>query len=243
MWNYTPIPNVKKIIAIASGKGGVGKSAVAVGLAFALRQRGLRVGIMDADICGPSLPLMLGITERPEMCEGVLLPIMKENIACMSVGFLLGDAAAVMRGPLVSKTLNQFLRNTHWGINGELDVLIVDTPPGTGDIQLSLMQQAPLGHGGGGVIIVTTPQKIALEDVRRAVKMYQKVNIPILGVIENMSGEIFGTQGGKQLAEEINTSLLGSIALDADLRKAADNGDFLTLSSYFNEIAEQIPND
>jgi len=221
VWNSEPLPYVRRIIAIASGKGGVGKSTTAVCLARALSQSGRNVGILDADIYGPSIPLMMGLSGQPEFKEK-MIPLESAGIKCMSMGFITGDEAAVLRGPMISKTLNQLLRMTLWGTPEKpLDLLIVDMPPGTGDIHLSMAQQAPMD----GAIIVTTPQAVALIDARKCAKMFGKVNVPLLGVIENMSGSIFGSGGGQILADEFHVPLLGSVALDAAIREHTDRGE------------------
>lgn len=220
MWNSAPLENVKKIIAIASGKGGVGKSTTAVNLAYALKAAGKHVGLLDADIYGPSLPRMLSLSGRPEIKEGRMQPLEQDGIECMSMGFITGDEAAILRGPMISKTLQQLLRSTRWGSGSMLDVLIVDMPPGTGDIHLSMAQQVPLSGG----VIVTTPQEVAVLDARKALTMFKKVNVPVLGVIENMSGGIFGAGGGKKLADEMGVPFLGAIPMDAAIVAASDNG-------------------
>jgi len=226
VWNTTPVEGVKKIIAIASGKGGVGKSTAAVNLAYALQRAGKRVGLLDADVYGPSLPKMMALSGRPEIENEKMIPLVKDGIACMSMGFIIGDEAAILRGPMITKALNQMMRFTNWG---ELDVLLVDMPPGTGDIHISMVQQVPLD----GVIIITTPQEVAVSDARKALKMFRKVGTPIVGVMENMSGfvapdgsriAIFGEGGGKKLAAENGVPFLGEIPLDMAIRVAADAG-------------------
>ena len=218
VWNVTPVAGVKKVIAVASGKGGVGKSTTSVNLALALQKNGLRVGLLDADIYGPSLPRMLGLANiKPEIIDNKMIPPQAYGIQCMSMGFITGDDAAILRGPMISKTLHQLLRFTHWN---DLDVLLVDMPPGTGDTHLSLVQQAPLF----GAVIVTTPQEVALMDARKALKMFEKVDVKVLGVIENMSGGIFGSGGGKRLAEEMAVPFLGEIPMDAAIVTASDEG-------------------
>jgi ATP-binding protein involved in chromosome partitioning len=223
------LPTIKNIIAVASGKGGVGKSTTAVNLAIALAEEGARVGILDADIYGPSQPLMLGVTTRPELNDKkVLVPVVRHGVQSMSIGYLIDETAPmVWRGPMVSMALQQLLNDTQWD---NLDYLIVDLPPGTGDVQLTLAQKIPVS----AAVIVTTPQDLALLDARRAYEMFQKVNVPVLGVIENMSvhvcsqcghvEHIFGEGGGGRLAEQYGLQLLGSLPLDLAIRADTDNG-------------------
>ena len=224
------LSGIRNIIAVASGKGGVGKSTVAVNLALALRREGARVGLLDADIYGPSIPLMLGSTkERPASHDGKQMqPISVYGIVCNSIGFLVPESeATVWRGPMASKALSQILHETRWG---ELDYLIVDMPPGTGDIQLTMAQQVPTT----ATLIVTTPQDIALADVRKGISMFNKVNIPVLGVIENMSYHIcskcghqeaiFGTGGGQKVAEQYGIALLAQLPLHIQVRECMDEG-------------------
>ena len=224
------LPGIRNIIAVASGKGGVGKSTVAVNLALALRHEGARVGLLDADIYGPSIPLMLGSTkERPASHDGKQMqPISVYGIVCNSIGFLVPESeATVWRGPMASKALSQILHETRWG---ELDYLIVDMPPGTGDIQLTMAQQVPTT----ATLIVTTPQDIALADVRKGIAMFNKVDIPVLGVIENMSYHIcskcghqeaiFGTGGGQKVAEQYGIALLAQLPLHIQVRECMDEG-------------------
>jgi ATP-binding protein involved in chromosome partitioning len=223
------LPNVKNIIAVASGKGGVGKSTTAVNLALALAAEGAKVGILDADIYGPSQPMMLGITGRPETSDGKSMePMEGHGIQAMSIGFLVDiDTPMVWRGPMVTGALEQLLRETRWR---ELDYLLVDMPPGTGDIQLTLSQKVPVT----GAVIVTTPQDIALLDARKGLKMFEKVGIPILGIVENMSTHIcsqcgheehiFGAGGGAQMCKDYNVDLLGSLPLDIRIREQTDGG-------------------
>lgn len=229
------IPGVRHVIAVASGKGGVGKSTVSVNLAAGLAFRGLRVGLCDCDLYGPSVALMCGASDRPLADgEGRILPVRRHGLALMSMGLLLGDdSPAVLRGPMVTRYTQQFLRNVSWG---ELDVLVLDLPPGTGDIQLTIVQTIPLT----GAVIVTTPQEVALIDARKAVSMFAKTNVPILGILENMSGfhapdgsfhEIFGRGGGEAEASRLGVPFLGSLPLDPDLRKASDEGTPLVLSN------------
>ncbi|MDD2932898.1 MAG: iron-sulfur cluster carrier protein ApbC [Methylotenera sp.] len=223
------LPNVKNIIAVASGKGGVGKSTTSVNLALALAAEGATVGLLDADIYGPSQPQMLGISGRPESLDGKSMePMQAHGIQAMSIGFLIdNDTPMVWRGPMVTGALEQLLRETKWS---NLDYLIIDLPPGTGDIQLTLAQKIPVT----GAIIVTTPQDIALLDARKGLKMFEKVNIPILGIVENMSTHIcskcgheehiFGAGGGELMAKDYHVDLLGSLPLDIGIRIQADSG-------------------
>jgi ATP-binding protein involved in chromosome partitioning len=223
------IPGVKNIIAVASGKGGVGKSTTAVNLALALAAEGVSVGMLDADIYGPSQPTMLGITGRPESKDGKRLePMEGHGIQAMSIGFLIDvETPMVWRGPMVTQALEQLLNETNWH---DIDYLVVDLPPGTGDIQLTLAQRVPVT----GAVIVTTPQDIALMDARKGLKMFEKVNIPILGVVENMSlhicskcgheENIFGSGGGDRMSKDYGIDLLGSLPLDIAIREQADSG-------------------
>jgi ATP-binding protein involved in chromosome partitioning len=225
-----PLPGVHNIIAVASGKGGVGKSTVAVNFALSLAQEGARVGILDADIYGPSQPRMLGLMgRRPETRDGKTLePLTAHGLEAMWVGFLVDDRQPMAwRGPMVTSALNQLLMQTHWG---NLDYLVVDMPPGTGDIQLTLAQRVPVS----GAVIVTTPQDIALADARKGLEMFQKVNVTVLGVVENMSihvcsncgheEHIFGEHGGRVLSEQYGVPLLGALPLDKRIREETDAG-------------------
>jgi ATP-binding protein involved in chromosome partitioning len=210
--------NVKHVIAVTSGKGGVGKSTCAVNLAAALAATGASVGILDADVYGPNVPVMMGIYEKPRGSGGKLFPIEAHGIKTMSVGYMIEDGQPVMwRGPMLHRALEQFLQDVEWG---DLDYLIVDMPPGTGDAQLSLSQLVPLT----GMVVVTMPQEVSLTDVRRAIGMAQQVKTDVLGVIENMSGEIFGEGGGQATAEKFHVPFLGSIPLQAGMRKGGDAG-------------------
>jgi ATP-binding protein involved in chromosome partitioning len=223
------IPGVKNIIAIASGKGGVGKSTTAVNLALALAAEGAQVGVLDADIYGPSQPMMLGIAGRPESKDGKTLePLEAYGLQAMSIGFLIdADTPMVWRGPMVTQALEQLLKDTNWR---ELDYLIVDMPPGTGDIQLTLAQKVPVT----GAIIVTTPQDIALIDARKGLKMFEKVGVPIVGIVENMSMHvcskcghaeaIFGEGGGEKMCADYNVPFLGGLPLDIRIREQTDAG-------------------
>jgi ATP-binding protein involved in chromosome partitioning len=236
------LPNVKNIIAVASGKGGVGKSTTSVNLALALAAEGATVGLLDADIYGPSQPQMLGISGRPESADGKSMePMRAHGIQAMSIGFLIDtDTPMVWRGPMVTGALEQLLRETNWQ---NLDYLIIDLPPGTGDIQLTLSQKIPVT----GAIIVTTPQDIALLDARKGLKMFEKVNIPILGIVENMSTHIcskcgheehiFGAGGGELMAKDYNVDLLGSLPLDIGIRMQADSGTPTVIADPDSKIA------
>ena len=223
------LPNVKNIIAVASGKGGVGKSTTAVNLALALAAEGASVGLLDADIYGPSQPMMMGIEGRPESVDGKNMePMENFGIQVMSIGFLVAqDEAMIWRGPMATQALEQLLRQTNWR---DLDYLIVDMPPGTGDIQLTLSQRVPMT----GAVIVTTPQDIALLDAKKGIKMFEKVGVPILGIVENMAvhicsncghtEHIFGEDGGKKMAVDYKMDYLGALPLDMQIRLQADNG-------------------
>jgi len=223
------LPNVKNIIAVASGKGGVGKSTTAVNLALALAAEGATVGMLDADIYGPSQPTMLGISGRPETRDGKTLePMMGHGIQASSIGFMIDtDTPMVWRGPMVTQALEQLLRDTNWR---DLDYLIVDMPPGTGDIHLTLSQKIPVT----GAVIVTTPQDIALLDARKGLKMFEKVGIPILGIVENMAMHIcsqcqhaepiFGTGGGERMSKDYGVEYLGGLPLDIRIREQTDSG-------------------
>ena len=224
-----PLPNIKNIIAVASGKGGVGKSTTSVNLALALQSEGANVGILDADIYGPSIPAMLGVSGFPASEDGkTMTPKTSYGIQTISIGYLIDeDQPMIWRGPMVTNALQQLLKDTNWT---DLDYLIVDLPPGTGDIQLTLSQQIPVS----GAVIVTTPQDIALLDAQRGLKMFEKVNVPVLGIIENMSihicsncgheEAIFGEGGGAAMAQKNQVELLGSLPLDINIRKNADSG-------------------
>jgi ATP-binding protein involved in chromosome partitioning len=237
----TLLPGVKKIIAVASGKGGVGKSTVAVNLAVALAQSGLAIGLLDADIYGPSVPRMLGASAQPEVKGGRITPITAWGIKIMSMGFLVPEEKAlVWRGPMVMGAINQMLGQVEWGA---LDVLVVDMPPGTGDAQLTLAQKAR-PHG---TVIVSTPQDIALLDARRGIKMFEQVNVPVLGIVENMSffccpncghrAEIFGHGGARAEAERLSVPFLGEIPLQLAIRESGDAGTPITAAAPDGEIA------
>ncbi len=223
------LPGVKNIIAVASGKGGVGKSTTAVNLALALAAEGASVGLLDADIYGPSIPMMMGIAGKPESADGKSMePMLGHGLQVMSIGFLVEpDQAMIWRGPMATQALDQLLRQTAWK---DLDYLIVDMPPGTGDIQLTLSQRVPLT----GAVIVTTPQDIALLDAKKGIKMFEKVGVPILGIVENMAvhvctkcghiEHIFGEDGGKKMAADYQMDYLGGLPLDMQIRLQADGG-------------------
>lgn len=236
------LPNVKNIVAVASGKGGVGKSTTAVNLALALAAEGAAVGILDADIYGPSQPMMMGIEGRPESEDGKTMePLENYGVQVMSIGFLVdADNPMIWRGPMATQALEQLLRQTNWR---ELDYLIVDMPPGTGDIQLTLSQRVPLT----GAVIVTTPQDIALLDAKKGIKMFEKVGVPILGIVENMAvhvcsncghvEHIFGADGGRKLAEQYQMDYLGALPLDIRIREQADGGRPTVVSDPEGEVA------
>ncbi len=223
------LPKVKNIIAVASGKGGVGKSTTAVNLALALAAEGASVGLLDADIYGPSVPMMMGVEGRPESEDGQTMePLENYGVQVMSIGFLVAqDEAMIWRGPMATQALEQLLRQTNWK---DLDYLIVDMPPGTGDIQLTLSQRVPMT----GAVVVTTPQDIALLDAKKGIKMFEKVGVPILGIVENMAvhvcsncghtEHIFGADGGKNMAAEYNMAYLGALPLNMQIRVQADSG-------------------
>jgi len=223
------LPNVKNIIAVASGKGGVGKSTTAANLALALAAEGASVGLLDADIYGPSQPMMMGVEGRPESDDGKTMePLENYGVQVMSIGFLVDkDEAMIWRGPMATQALEQLLRQTNWR---DLDYLIIDMPPGTGDIQLTLSQRVPMT----GAVIVTTPQDIALLDAKKGIKMFEKVGVPILGIVENMAvhvcsncghtEHIFGVDGGKKMAVEYDMDYLGALPLDINIRLQADSG-------------------
>jgi len=237
------LPSVKNIVAVASGKGGVGKSTTAVNLALALAAEGAQVGLLDADIYGPSQPMMMGIDARPESDDGKTMePLEKYGVQVMSIGFLVNpDDAMIWRGPMATQALEQLLRQTNWR---DLDYLIVDLPPGTGDIQLTLSQRVPMT----GAVIVTTPQDIALLDARKGIKMFEKVGVPILGIVENMAvhvcsncghaEHIFGEGGGRRLAEQYGADYLGALPLDIKIRLQADGGKPTVIAEPDSEVAD-----
>ncbi|HLG15078.1 MAG TPA: iron-sulfur cluster carrier protein ApbC [Blastocatellia bacterium] len=245
------VPGVRNIIAVSSGKGGVGKSTVAVNLAVALAQRGARVGLLDTDVYGPNVPIMVGVNEEPQVRGQRLLPHVAYSVKVMSIGFLnRGDRPVVWRGPMLHSAVKQFLYDVEWG---ELDYLIVDMPPGTGDAQLSLAQLVPVQ----GAVLVTTPQEVAMADVRKAYNMFEQVHIPVLGIVENMSyfvcsncsekHWVFGSGGGEALASLFKTNLLGQIPLSVNVRESGDSGVPIVVSERdspqakaFIQIAENV---
>lgn len=242
--NISPLPNIKNIIAVASGKGGVGKSTTSVNLALALQQEGARVGLLDADIYGPSIPTMLNIQEKPQSNDGKSMqPLEAYGLQVMSIGALIEeDSPMIWRGPIVTQTLTQLLNETNWD---DLDYLVIDLPPGTGDVQLTLSQQIPVT----GAIIVTTPQQVSLIDAKKGLKMFEKVEIPVLGIIENMSTHIcsncgheeaiFGAHGGKEMAKQYNVDFLGALPLNKRIREEADAGKPTVTAEPTSEIAQK----
>ena len=236
------LPGVANVIAVSSGKGGVGKSTTAVNLALALSAEGARVGLLDADIYGPSLPLMMGLSDRPESEDGkTMQPLRNHGVKVMSIGFLVDpEQAVVWRGPMATQALDQLLRQTAWG---ELDYLVIDMPPGTGDIQLTLSQRVPLT----GAVIVTTPQDIALLDAKKGLNMFEKVGVPILGIVENMAvhvctncghvEHIFGADGGKRMAGQYGVAYLGALPLTMAIREQTDSGTPTVAAEPEGEIA------
>ena len=249
-----PIPGVRRLIAVASGKGGVGKSTTAANLCVALARQGAAVGLMDADIYGPNVPIMMGVNEMPDMdANGGILPLKRHNGKMISLGLITEAGAPVIwRGPMLAKMVIQFLRDVSWA---PLDFLVIDLPPGTGDVQLTLIQSARLD----GAVIVTTPQSVALEDVRRGIRMFNTVEVPVIGIVENMSEyicgncntrtDIFGKGGGAKMASEYGVPLLGEIPLDLRIRRAGDTGAPITagdpespVSRRYDEIASGVRN-
>jgi ATP-binding protein involved in chromosome partitioning len=245
------IPGVRNAVAISAGKGGVGKSTLSVNVALALQQSGARVGLLDADVYGPNIPIMLGLTEQPRANrEGKMLPLEAHGLKVVSFGTILKPGEPVIwRGPMLAKALREFLYEVAWG---ELDYLVIDLPPGTGDVQLSLAQSMPMT----GAVICTTPQDVSLADVSRGIQMFRKLNVPVLGVVENMSGfvcphceertEIFGSGGGKELAERYGLPFLGAIPLDPRIRVGRDGAPFMvgaadsTVGRVFHDVASHI---
>jgi ATP-binding protein involved in chromosome partitioning len=237
------LPRVKNIVAVASGKGGVGKSTTAVNLALALAAEGAAVGLLDADIYGPSIPMMMGAEGRPDSEDGKTMePLENYGVQIMSIGFLVAqDEAMIWRGPMATQALEQLLRQTNWR---DLDYLIVDMPPGTGDIQLTLSQRVPMT----GAVIVTTPQDIALLDAKKGIKMFEKVGVPILGIVENMAAHvcsqcghvehIFGADGGKKMAADYGMDYLGALPLDMQIRLQADSGQPTVVAQPDSEVAQ-----
>ncbi len=242
----TPVefPELGRILAISSGKGGVGKSTVSANLAVALAQAGHRVGLMDADIYGPNIPRMFGVFDKPPLADGKMVPLEAYGVKLMSIGFLIDrDAAAIWRGPIIMKIVQQFLRDVLWG---QLDYFIIDLPPGTGDAQLSLVQSCNVSSA----IIVTTPQDVAVGDALRGAKMFERVNVPVLGVVENMSGftdavsgrviDLFGSGGGQRLAEELGVPLLAQIPLQPGLATLADGGKPIVAAEPASDAAKRL---
>ncbi len=249
-----PVPGVKSLIAVASGKGGVGKSTTAVNLALGLQATGLKVGILDADIYGPSQPRLLGLKGQPQVLQGkTLKPMEGYGLKAMSMGFMVDEETPVIwRGPMVVGALNQMLRDVAWGEDGDLDVLVIDMPPGTGDVQLTMAQQVPLS----GAVIVSTPQDLALIDARKGLAMFRKVGVPVLGIVENMSyyvcpkcgerADIFGHGGARDEAERLGVPFLGAIPLDMEIRARSDSGQPITATKpdsphaqSFREVAQR----
>lgn len=237
-----PIPGVQNLIAIGSGKGGVGKTTVSVNLAIALSQMGHRVGLLDADVYGPNVPLMMGISETPRAVGERIQPLEKYGVTLMSMGFLNpGDKPLIWRGPMLHSVIQQFLRGVDWG---ELEYLLIDLPPGTGDVQLSLIQTAPLT----GAVVVTTPSDVSLEDARKAVNMFGQVRVPVLGLVENMSYlivpgtgqkiDVFGSGGGRRTAENMGIPFLGELPLDPQVRVGGDSGSPVAIHGNGDDRAE-----
>ena len=239
------LPGVRKIIAVASGKGGVGKSTISANIALALASKGLNVGLLDADIYGPSQSHIMGVKDmKPELSDKCVMPIVAHDVKCMSMGFVMSpNTPAIWRGPMASGALQRLLSDTKWG---NLDILLVDMPPGTGDIQLTISQRVPLG----GAIIVTTPQDIALLDARKAIEMFTKVGVPALGIVENMSTHVcshcgheeavFGSNGGERIALEYGTKLLAQLPLSLSIRKQSDEGVPIVLSDPESPASQAI---
>jgi ATP-binding protein involved in chromosome partitioning len=245
-----PVEGVTNLIAVGSGKGGVGKTTVSVNLAIALASQGLKVGLMDADVYGPNVPLMMGTRANPHAIGEKIQPIVSHNVKLMSMGFMSpGDKPLIWRGPMLHSVMQQFLRGVDWG---QLDYLIIDLPPGTGDVQLSLVQTVPIN----GAIVVTTPSEVAMEDARKAVRMFEQVKTPILGLVENMSylvgpsGEhidVFGKGGGRRMADAMNIPFLVELPLDPNVRIGGDSGSPVALNptgpgAPFQELATKVVN-
>jgi ATP-binding protein involved in chromosome partitioning len=244
-----PIPGVRNLIAVGSGKGGVGKTTVSVNLALTLSKLGHRTGLLDADVYGPNVPLMMGIREAPRAAGDRIQPLEQHGIQLMSMGFLNpGDKPLIWRGPMLNSVVQQFLRGVNWN---DLEYLVIDLPPGTGDVQLTLIQTAPVT----GAIIVTTPSEVSLEDARKAVLMFQQVRVDVLGIVENMSYmivpgtsqriDVFGEGGGKRTAEAMNVPFLGELPLDPDIRIGGDTGKPIMLAGDsraqgFTNIAQRV---
>ena len=232
--NVIRLPRDCRVLAVASGKGGVGKSSLSANLAVAFARQGMRVGILDADIYGHSIPHILGIHQKPVALDDLIVPPVKDGLKLMSIGFFLDENEPVMwRGPMLHKALEQFLTDVHWG---ELDLLVVDMPPGTGDVSISLGQLLPRAE----VVVVTTPQNLAQDVASRAASMAQKTNMRLLGVIENMTGDVFGTGGGAALAARLDVPLLGQVPLDPLLREQGDLGEPIVASHPESETAQTI---
>jgi ATP-binding protein involved in chromosome partitioning len=222
---------VKNIIAVASGKGGVGKSTVSTNLAVSLALDGAKVGVLDADIYGPNIPMMFGLAGKPRVVNDQMVPFERYGVQVISMGFLMPDGEAVVwRGPMLHKAIQQLFTDVAWG---DLDYLIVDLPPGTGDAQLSLAQSVPLTGG----VIITTPQAVSISDARRGATAFKRLEVPVIGVIENMAGDVFGTGGGEQAARLIGTEYLGSIALDSRIRQGGDSGAPIVIAEPDSEAA------
>src|SRR5499427_6264802 len=237
-----PIPGVKNLIAVGSGKGGVGKTTVSVNLAVGLAAMGYKAGLMDADVYGPNVPLMMGINQTPMANGERIQPLEQHGVKLMSMGFLNpGDKPLVWRGPMLRSVIQQFLRGVDWG---DLDYLVIDLPPGTGDVQLTLIQTAPIT----GAVVVTTPSDVSLEDARKAVHMFNQVKVPILGIVENMSYlvcphcqqrvDVFSTGGGERTAHEMKVSFLGALPLNPEVRIGGDTGDPISLRQNNDPVAE-----
>jgi ATP-binding protein involved in chromosome partitioning len=228
------LPELGTVIAVSSGKGGVGKSTVAVNLAVALAKQGKRVAVMDADIYGPNIPRMFGQFDRPVVKNNRIQPLRAHGVALMSIGSLVDrDAPAIWRGPIIMKVVQQFLQDVEWG---QLDYFIVDLPPGTGDAQLSLAQSVPLTGG----VIVTGPQEVSVSDAWRGATAFQRLEVPILGVVENMSGEVFGSGGGESAAQRIGAEYLGTVELDPLVRVGGDSGQPILIAAPNSPAAESI---